>query len=89
MTRMFFRYGSKELQQLAILADRRPRSLNEFAAQSWISAVSNRAASGSLSGGALGGHQSQKGRQLTNVFDLAPVPDTGKHLAGHDPADTS
>ena len=47
MTRMFFRYGSKELQQLTILADRRPRSLNEFAAQSGISAVSNRAASGS------------------------------------------
>src|SRR5258708_1750059 len=62
MTRMFFRYGSKELQQLAILADRRPRSLNEFAAQSWISAVSNRAASGSLSGGALRWHQSQTSR---------------------------
>src|SRR6266566_4294506 len=87
MTRMFFRHGAKELQQLAILADRRPRSLNEFAAQSWISTVSNRAASGSLSGGALGGHQPQKGRHLTNVFDLAPVPDTGHHLAGHDPAD--
>src|SRR5258705_3092779 len=87
MTRMFFRHGAKELQQLAILADRRPRGLNEFAAQSWISTVSNRAASGSLSGGALGGHQPQKGRHLTNVFDLAPVPDTGHHLAGHDPAD--
>src|SRR5882672_5175660 len=87
MTRMFFRHGAKELQQLAILADRRPRSLNEFAAQSWISTVSNRAASGSLSGGALGGHQPQKGKHLTNVFDLAPVPDTGHHLAGHDPAD--
>ena len=49
--------------------------------------MSNRAASGSLSGGALGGHQPQKGRHLTNVFDLAPVPDTGHHLAGHDPAD--
>src|SRR6266545_501334 len=47
MTRMFFRYGAKKFSQLAILADRRPRGLNEFAAQSWISAVSNRAASGS------------------------------------------
>src|SRR6266480_6329280 len=87
MTRMFFRHGAKKFPQLAILADRRPRGLNEFAAQSWISAVSNRAASGSLPGGALGGHQPQKGRHLTNVFDLAPVPDTGHHLAGHDPAD--
>src|SRR5216684_149521 len=79
----FFSHLVRSLfQQLAILADRRPRSLNEFAAQSWISTVSNRAASGSLSGGALGGHQPQKGRHLTNVFDLAPVPDTGHHLAG-------
>src|SRR5258705_2079952 len=87
MTRMFFRYGSKELQQLAILADRIPSMLNGFAAEFWTPREGNRAASGPHSGGALGGHQSQKGRQLTNVFDLAPVPDTGKHLAGHDPAD--
>ena len=87
MTRMFFRHGAKELSQLAVLADRRPRGLNEFTSQSGISAVSNRAAIGSLSGGSLGGNQPQKGRQLANVFDLAPVPDTGHHLAGHDPAD--
>ena len=49
--------------------------------------MSNRAAIGSLSGGSLGGYQPQEGRQLANVFDLAPVPDTGHHLAGHDPAD--
>jgi hypothetical protein len=85
--RMFFFYGAKKFSQLAILADRRPRGLNEFAAQSGISAVRNRAASGSLPGGSLGGHQPQKGRQLTNGFDLAPVPDAGHHLAGHDPAD--
>ena len=52
MTRMFFCYSAKELQQLAILADRRPRGLNEFTAQSGISLVSDRAASDSLSGGA-------------------------------------
>ena len=44
-----------------------------------ISLVSDRAASDSLSGGVLGGHETQKGRQLTNVFDLAPVPDAGQH----------
>ena len=35
----------------------------------------------------LGGNQPQKGRQLANVFNLAPVADTGHHLARHDPAD--
>ena len=39
MTRMFSRHGAKKFPQLATLADRRPRGLNEFAAQSWISAV--------------------------------------------------
>jgi hypothetical protein len=57
MTRMFFRHDAKELSQLTVLADRRPRGLNEFTAQSWISTVSNRSAFGSLSGGSLGGYQ--------------------------------
>ena len=87
MTRMFFSHGAKEFSELSVLADRRPRGLNEFASQSWISTVSNRSSLGSLSGGSLGGNQPQKGRQLTNVFDLAPVPDAGHHLAGHDPAE--
>ena len=52
-----------------------------------ISAVGNRAAIGSLSGGVLGGHQSQKPCQLANVFNLAPVADPGQQLAGHNPAD--
>ena len=49
--------------------------------------MSNRAAIGSLSGGTLGGHQSQKGRQLANVFGLAPVPGARQQLGGHNPAD--
>ena len=85
--RMFFRHTAKELSQLAVLADCRPGGLNEFTPKSRISAVSNRAAIGSLSGGTLGGHQSQKGRQLANVFDQAPVPDARHQLAGHNPAD--
>src|SRR5258706_10080624 len=87
MTGMPFCHGAKEFSQLAVLADRRPRSFNEFTSQSSIAAVSNRAALGSLSGGSLGGNQTQKSWQLANVFDLAPVPDAGHQLAGHDPAD--
>src|SRR6266540_2092166 len=68
MTRMFSRHGAKELSQLTVLADRRPRRLNEFTSQSWISTVSNRSSFGPLSGGALGGHQARKGRHLANVF---------------------
>src|SRR6266576_3081545 len=70
--RVSFANRTKEFPQLAVLADRRPRSLNEFAAQSWISTVSNRAASGSLSGGSLSGHQPQKGRQLAGYDPANP-----------------
>ncbi len=86
-TRVSFANRTKEFSQLAVLADRRPRRLNEFSSQSGISTVSNRAAIGSLSGGSLGGNQTQKGRQLANVFDLAPVPDASHELASHDPAE--
>ena len=86
MTGMFFGHGAKEFSQLAVLADRRPRSLNEFTAKSWVSAMSNRASLGSLSSGVFGGHQTQKSRQLANVFDLAPVSNAGQKLAAHDPA---
>ena len=49
--------------------------------------MSNRAPLGSLPGGVFGGNQTQKSRQLADVFDLAPVPNAGQKLAGHDPAD--
>jgi hypothetical protein len=77
---------TKEFSELIILANRRPRSLNEFTAQSGIPAVSNRATLGSLSGGALRGHQPQKGWQLADTSELTPVPDAGHQLASHDPA---
>src|SRR4029077_4636058 len=60
MTGMFFGHGAKEFSQLAVLADRRPRSLDKFTSQSSIAGVSNRAALGSLPGGVLGGNQTQK-----------------------------
>src|SRR4029077_20624303 len=87
VARMFFGHGAKEFSQLAVLANRRPRSFNEFTAKSWVSAMSNRAALGSLPGGVLGGNQTQKSRQLADVFDLAPVSNAGQKLAAHDPAD--
>src|SRR5580765_530293 len=55
MTGMFFGHGAKEFSQLAVLADRRPRSLDQFTSQSSIPGVSNRAALGSLPGRSLGG----------------------------------
>jgi ABC transporter substrate binding protein len=87
MTGMFFGHGAKEFSQLAVLADRRPRSLDKLTSQSSVTGVSNRAALGSLPGGVLGGNQTQKSRQLADVFDLAPVPNARHKLAGHDPAD--
>ena len=53
MTGMFFRHGAKEFSQLAVLANRRPRSLNEFTSQSAIAGVGNRAALDSLPGRVL------------------------------------
>src|SRR5215216_133015 len=64
LTGVSFCHGAKEFSQLAVLADRRPRSLNEFTSQSSITGVSNRAALGSLPGGVLSGNQAQKSRQL-------------------------
>ena len=86
MTGMSFGHGAKEFSELVVLADRRPSSLNQLTAQSSIAGVGNRAALGSLPGGALGGNQAQKSRQLANVFNLAPIPDAGHQLARHDPA---
>src|SRR4029450_3981045 len=87
MARMFFGHGAKEFSQFAVLADRRPRSLDKLTAQSSVTGVSNRAALGSHPGGVFGGNQTQKSRQLADVFDLTPVPNAGQKLAGHDPSD--
>src|SRR5215467_14502315 len=84
---MFFGHAAKEFSQFAVLADRRPRSLDKLTSQSSIAGVGNRAPLGSLPGRVLGGNQTQKSRQLADVFDLAPVPHAGQKLAGHDPAD--
>src|SRR5262245_47536495 len=87
MSWMFFGHAAKEFSQFAVLADRRPRSLDKLTSQSSIAGVGNRAPLGSLPGRVLGGNQTQKSRQLADVFDLAPVPHAGQKLAGHDPAD--
>jgi len=84
---MFFGHGAKEFSQFAVLADRRPRSLDKLTSQPSVAGVGNRAPLGSFPGGVLGGNQTQKSRQLANVFDLAPIPNAGHKLAGHDPAD--
>ena len=76
-----------KISELAVLADRRPRRLDELTAQPSISGVSDRPPTGSIPGGVFGRHQSQKPCQLTNVFDLSPVADASQKLAGHNPAD--
>ena len=88
MARMFFGHGAKEFSQLAVLANRRPRSLDKLTAQSSVTGVSNRAPLGFFCpGGVLSGDHPQKSRQLANAFPLPPIPNAGQQLTGDNPAD--
>src|SRR5262244_1067021 len=87
VARMGFSHRAEKLSQLTVLADGRPRSLDQFTAQPPVSRVSDRSPLGSLSSGVLGGHQAQKTSQLADIFQLAPVPNTSQEVAGHNPAD--
>ena len=77
---------TEELPQLALLADRRPGSLKEFASQPRVSRVGDRSPLGSVSRRVLGGDHAQTSGQLAEVFQLAPIPDPGQQLTGHNPA---
>src|SRR6266704_5135097 len=78
---------TEKLPELSVLADRRPGSLDHFASQPFISSVGDRTPIGSLSGGVLGGDQTQKASQLADVLKLSPIANAGQKLAGHNPAD--
>src|SRR6266498_5580164 len=78
---------TEKLPQLSVLADRRPGSLDHFASQPFISRMGDRTPIGSLSGGVLGGDQTQKASQLADVSKFSPIADAGQKLAGHNPAD--
>src|SRR5262245_42568822 len=73
MTGMFFGHGAKEFSQLAVLADRRPRSLDKLTSQSSVTGVGNRAALGSLPGGVLGGNQPQKSWRMFLIWRQSPT----------------
>src|SRR6266498_3671706 len=90
LARVFAANRAEKLPQLTILSDRRPGPLDEFASQPFISSASDRPPINSLPGGVLGGHQSQKASQLTDVLQLSPVADACQELAGfiHDAAAT-
>ena len=71
---------AEKLPELIVLSDRRPGSLDELTSQPFISSVGDRSSIGSLSGGVLGGDQTQKAAQLADVCKLAPIPDAGQKL---------
>src|SRR6476661_452023 len=81
--------GAIEFAQLPVLTDRRPRRLDEFAAQPRIAAVGNRAPHGFLARRMLGRDHAQKACQLTDIFQLAPIPDTRQQLRPHNPANAT
>ena len=87
LARVFAANRAEKLPQLPVLSDRRPRRLDEFASQPFISSAGDRSPINSLPGGVLGGHQSQKPSQLTDVIQLSPIADAGQELAGGNPAD--
>lgn len=80
VARMSFTDRGEKLPQLTVLSDRRPGGLDELASQPSVSRLGDRSPIGSISGGVLGGHQSQKSSQLADVFKLAPIPDAGQKL---------
>src|SRR5919201_4201538 len=88
MVWMFAANRAEKLPELAVLSDRRPGRLDEFTSQPLISSAGDRSPIGSLAGGVLGGHQTQKASQLADIFKLSPIADTGQKLAGHNPADS-
>src|SRR5262245_50852003 len=87
LARVFATNRAENLPQLTVLSDRRPRRLDEFASQPFISSTGDRSPINSLPGGVLGGHQAQKATQLAYVVKLSPIADAGQELAGRNPAD--
>lgn len=78
---------AEKISKLAVLSDRRPGSLDQLTSKSAISRMGDRSPIRSISGGVLGGDQAQKSSQLTDIFKLSPIPDSGQKLASHNPAD--
>src|SRR5262245_19633150 len=79
--------GAEKFPKFLVLANRRPRGLDEFASQPAVSSVGDRSPMGFLSRRALAGNQSQKPpSELTYVFKPPPVADAGQVLTGHNPA---
>src|SRR5688500_15656739 len=78
---------AEKIPKLTVLSDCRPGSLDHFTSQAFISTVGDRTPIGALSGGVLGGDQTQKPAQLADVFKLAPIANAGQKLTGHNPAD--
>src|SRR4030095_3122515 len=77
LTRMFAANRAEKLSELLVLSDRRPGSLDHFTSQPFISGAGDRTPIGSLSGGVLGGDQTQKASQLADVCKLSPIADAG------------
>ena len=80
-----------KLSKLAILADGRPRGLDQFTAKPAIAAARDVTARNSFPGGMFGGRQPDKPRQLAHVAHLLRITDSGQKMAGDDltnPRDT-
>jgi hypothetical protein len=80
---MAFANRAEEFSELPVLADSRPRTLDEFTSKPPISDVGNRSPIGFISRRVLSRHQAEKACQLADVFNLAWVPNPGHKLTSH------
>src|SRR5215468_11492216 len=69
-----------KLTKFAVLANRRPGGLDEFASQPAVSRAGDRSSIGFLSRRVLTGNHSQKPGQLAHVFKLPPIADTSQPI---------
>src|SRR6266536_4914602 len=68
LARMALANRAEKFPKLAIFSNRRPGSLNELTSKPPISGMGDRSPIGFISGGVLGGDQTQKSSQLTGCF---------------------
>ncbi len=71
-----------ESAQFRILADRGPSTLNQLAAQTFVADAGNLPAIFLVAGRVLAGDQPQEARDLSDIFDLAPITEPRQRMGG-------
>src|SRR5438094_2410355 len=72
--------------QFRVFANRGPGALNQLVAQAAVARASNATAIDLISGGMLARHQPQKGGNLADVGDFAPISQSGNQVGRDNPA---